>query len=205
VEVVSIHLTGWAAAWFASYSAVRKNVDWTDFLLDIYNHFKDERGSRVIEDFHELHQTGQNTLCSGNHIPIDAPQVLDKSPKSNPDISSHGWVGEGQGKSLMGSYNAIGERLKGLNPSNGLLEKSFSSIRDKDCDLCEQEVSKDDCCDEHHPLADAFQVFDEMPSAAEKVVPQRDYYRQPPAHDVAHGVSVILANPREKGLGTVAK
>jgi len=145
VDVASIHLVGRAATWFASYIAVRKYVDWTDFILDIYNRFKDERGSRVIEDFHKLHQTEQNTLCSRNHIPVDTPQVLDKSPKSNPDISSHGWVGEGQGKSPMGSYNAIGERLKGLNPSNGLLEKSLSSIHDKDSDLCvQEEISEDD-------------------------------------------------------------
>jgi len=62
---------------------------------------------------------------------VDAPQVLDESPMSNPDISSHGWVGEGQGKSPVGSHNALGEQLDGLNPSNGLFEKSTSCIHDQ--------------------------------------------------------------------------
>ena len=62
---------------------------------------------------------------------MDAPQVLDESPKNNPDISSHGWFGEGQGKSSAGSHNAFGDQLDGLNPSNDLLGKSVSSIPDK--------------------------------------------------------------------------
>uniref|UniRef100_A0A7C9CVQ1 Retrotransposon gag domain-containing protein n=2 Tax=Opuntia streptacantha TaxID=393608 RepID=A0A7C9CVQ1_OPUST len=190
VDVASIHLTGKAETWFAHYSAVRKNMDWCDFILDVCTCFKEELGV-----------TRQPNSGSGTPPSVDAPQLLDESPKSNPDVSSHGWVGEGQGQ----SPNAIGERLEGLNPSNGLVEKSLSSICDKDLDLCEQEVSKDDCCDEHHPLADAFQVFDEMPSAAEAGVPPRDYYQEPPAHDVAHEGSVILANPSEKELGTVSK
>ena len=61
--------------------------------------------------------------------------MLDESPKRNPDISSHGWVGEGQGKSSAGSHNAFGEQLDGLNPSNGLLEQS---------DLCVQEELGED-------------------------------------------------------------
>jgi len=41
----------------------------------------------------------------------------------------------------------------------------------------EEKVSKDDCCDEHHPLADAFQVFDESPNVAEEVVPPLDCFQ----------------------------
>jgi len=33
-------------------------VDWCDFILDVCTCFKEERGSRVIEDFHTLRQTG---------------------------------------------------------------------------------------------------------------------------------------------------
>ena len=37
----------------------------------------------------------QSDFGVGNPPAVDAPQVLDESPKSNSDISSHGWVGEG--------------------------------------------------------------------------------------------------------------
>jgi len=57
-------------------------------------------------------------------VRTDALQVLNESPKSNPDISSDGWVSEGQEKSPPGSHNTVCEQLDGLNPSNGLLEKS---------------------------------------------------------------------------------
>ena len=58
VDVASIHLIGKAEIWFASYVAVRKNVDWSDFIVDVCNRFKEELGSKVVEDFHKLQQLG---------------------------------------------------------------------------------------------------------------------------------------------------
>jgi len=58
VDVASIHLTGKAETWFASYIAVRKNVDWSDFIVDLCNRFRKELGSKIVEDFHKLHQLG---------------------------------------------------------------------------------------------------------------------------------------------------
>ena len=58
VDVASIHLVGRAETWFASYIAVTKQVDWSDFIVDVCSCFKEELGSKVVEDFHKLHQWG---------------------------------------------------------------------------------------------------------------------------------------------------
>jgi len=58
VDVASIHLTGRAETWFASYIAARKHVDWNDFVVDVCNRFREDLGSKVVEDFHNLHQIG---------------------------------------------------------------------------------------------------------------------------------------------------
>ena len=57
--------------------------------------------------------------------------MFDESPKRNIHINSDDWFGEGQGKLPDGSEVVFHEQLDGLNPSNGLLEKSTSSIHDK--------------------------------------------------------------------------
>jgi len=57
-DVASIHLTGKAETWFASYIAVKKNVDWSAFIMDVCSRFREELGSKVVEDFHKLHQMG---------------------------------------------------------------------------------------------------------------------------------------------------
>ena len=49
---------GRAETWFASYIAVKKQVDWSDFIIDVCSRFKEELGSKVVEDFHKLHQWG---------------------------------------------------------------------------------------------------------------------------------------------------
>jgi len=40
---------------FASYIVVKKNVDWSDFIMDVCNRFKEEFGSKVV-DFQKLKQ-----------------------------------------------------------------------------------------------------------------------------------------------------
>ena len=57
-DVALIHLIGKVKTWFASYIAVRRNVDWSDFIVDVCNRFREELGSRIVEDFHKLHQMG---------------------------------------------------------------------------------------------------------------------------------------------------
>ena len=58
MDVASIHLVGRAETWFSSYIAVRRNVDWSDFIVDVCNRFREEMGSRIVEDFHKLQQLG---------------------------------------------------------------------------------------------------------------------------------------------------
>jgi len=58
VDVASIHFVGRAKVWFASYIVVKKSVEWSDFIVDVCSRFKEELGTRVIEDFHNLQQWG---------------------------------------------------------------------------------------------------------------------------------------------------
>ena len=58
VDVASIHFTRKAETWFASYIAVKKQVDWSDFIVDVCSCFKEELGSKVVEDFLKLQQWG---------------------------------------------------------------------------------------------------------------------------------------------------
>ena len=55
MDVASIHLVGRAETWFTSYIAVKKQGDWSDFIVDVCSRFKEELGSKVVEDFHKLH------------------------------------------------------------------------------------------------------------------------------------------------------
>ena len=58
MDVASIHLVGQIETWFASYIAIKRNADWSDFIVDVCNRFKEELGSQVVEDFHKLQQVG---------------------------------------------------------------------------------------------------------------------------------------------------
>jgi len=51
-------MTGKAERWFASYITIKKNVDWSEFIMDVCNRFREELGSKVVEDFHKLQQMG---------------------------------------------------------------------------------------------------------------------------------------------------
>ena len=33
-------------------------MDWNDFVVDVCNRFREDLGSKVVEDFHNLHQIG---------------------------------------------------------------------------------------------------------------------------------------------------
>ncbi|VFQ93324.1 unnamed protein product [Cuscuta campestris] len=58
MDVASIHLTGKAEVWFASYIAVKKRVEWDDFIIDVCGRFKEELDSKLVEEFNKLNQTG---------------------------------------------------------------------------------------------------------------------------------------------------
>jgi len=58
VDLASSHLKGKAEMWFSSYIAVKKHVDWDEFIIDVCGRFKKDLGSRVVEDFNKLQQTG---------------------------------------------------------------------------------------------------------------------------------------------------
>ena len=53
-----MYMVGKAEVWFSSYTMTRRNVSWEDFVVDVCARFKDEMGSRVVEEFNKLQQWG---------------------------------------------------------------------------------------------------------------------------------------------------
>lgn len=54
VDLASIYLVGKAEIWISNYIAVKKSVQWDEFIMDVCARFKEELGSRVVEDFSKL-------------------------------------------------------------------------------------------------------------------------------------------------------
>ena len=44
--------------WIVSYLYVRKNVEWTDFVLALVPRFRDHIGDNAVEKFNKLKQNG---------------------------------------------------------------------------------------------------------------------------------------------------
>jgi len=58
VDLAALHLKGPAEVWFGSYMLGRRNISWEKFILDVYARFRDNLGSKVVEDFNRLQQLG---------------------------------------------------------------------------------------------------------------------------------------------------
>ncbi|KAJ8438110.1 hypothetical protein Cgig2_015367 [Carnegiea gigantea] len=58
VDLASIDSKGRADVWFTSYIAVKKSVDWDEFIVDVCGSFKEDLGCRVVEDISKLQQNG---------------------------------------------------------------------------------------------------------------------------------------------------
>jgi len=58
VDLASIHLKRRAEVWFTSYIAIKKSVDWDEFIVDVCGRCKEDLGCRVVEDFSKLQQNG---------------------------------------------------------------------------------------------------------------------------------------------------
>ena len=56
VNLVSLHMIDKAEVWISSYLTVRKNVEWSDFVIDLNARFKDEEGYTLVEMFNKLQQ-----------------------------------------------------------------------------------------------------------------------------------------------------
>ncbi|VFQ90413.1 unnamed protein product [Cuscuta campestris] len=59
VDLVSLYMTGKAEMWYSSYTIGRNNIMWEDFVVDLCARFKDELGSKLVEEFNKLQQ-GRN-------------------------------------------------------------------------------------------------------------------------------------------------
>lgn len=54
VDLASLHMVDKAECWVTSYLAVRKSVDWADFVIDLNARFKDSSRDNVVENFNKL-------------------------------------------------------------------------------------------------------------------------------------------------------
>ena len=79
----------------------------------------------------EEEETIQLDFGVKNHPAVDAPQMFDESPKPNTYIKSDERDGNRRETAQEGFEMMPCEQLDGLNPSNGLIVKSTSSIYDK--------------------------------------------------------------------------
>jgi len=63
VDLTALHLKGPAEVWFNSYILGRRNVMWEEFIVDVCSRFRDDLGSKVVEDY--------NTQGQWKHIRPD--------------------------------------------------------------------------------------------------------------------------------------
>ena len=54
VDLASLHLKGSAEIWFGGYIMGRKGVIWEEFIVDVCARFRDDLGSKVVEEFNVI-------------------------------------------------------------------------------------------------------------------------------------------------------
>lgn len=59
VNLASLYMIDKAETWVTSYLAVRKFVEWDDFIIDLIARFRDDGAGNIVEQFNKLQQTGQ--------------------------------------------------------------------------------------------------------------------------------------------------
>jgi len=58
VDLAVLHFKGLAEIWFSSYILGRRHITWEEFIVDVCSRFRDDLGSKVVEDFNKLQQMG---------------------------------------------------------------------------------------------------------------------------------------------------
>jgi len=58
VDLAVLHFIGPAEIWFNSYILGRRHITWEEFIVDVCSRFRDDLGSKVVEDFNRLQQGG---------------------------------------------------------------------------------------------------------------------------------------------------
>jgi len=58
VDLAALHLRSQAEIWFNSYILGRRNLTWEEFIFDLCARFKDNLGSKIVEEFNKLTQVG---------------------------------------------------------------------------------------------------------------------------------------------------
>lgn len=56
VDLASLNMIDQAEHWISSYLSIRKNVDWSDFVIELNARFKDSTANNVVEQFNKLQQ-----------------------------------------------------------------------------------------------------------------------------------------------------
>ncbi|KAL2905959.1 Transposon Ty3-I Gag-Pol polyprotein [Bienertia sinuspersici] len=58
VDLACLNMVDKAESWMSSYIVVKKNVDWSEFIINVAARFKDDNGCNVVKRFNKLSQTG---------------------------------------------------------------------------------------------------------------------------------------------------
>lgn len=56
VDLASLYMCDKAEVWISNYLSIRRQVEWSEFVIDLSARFKDELGSNVVEKFNRLQQ-----------------------------------------------------------------------------------------------------------------------------------------------------
>lgn len=57
-DLASLYMVDKAEIWMSDYLSVRRNVVWSEFIMDLDAKFKDELGDSVVKQFNRLQQKG---------------------------------------------------------------------------------------------------------------------------------------------------
>lgn len=58
VDLACLNMIDKAEHWMSSYIVKRKNVHWSEFILDLSTRFRDEVGVNIVEKFNKISRKG---------------------------------------------------------------------------------------------------------------------------------------------------
>jgi len=92
VDLASLYLKGPAEHWFGSYILGRRGVSWEEFFVDVCARFRDNLGSKVVEEFNRLQQTGTLDEYLANFEELKA-LILLRGPNMPEDYLLESFIG----------------------------------------------------------------------------------------------------------------
>ena len=118
---------------------------WEEFIFDVCMRFIDNRGSKVAKDFNPLQHSGTLEAYSTRAEELKAPSLV-----RNPIMP----------ESLFGGLKPA---IQSFDLCDGIYSPGHKCSHSLTALGNGVNITKYDCCSEHHPLVDALQLFDESP------------------------------------------